>query len=801
MKQTMMRCRVLAAVGFLVSASAFGRDVLASLDGATSVKTTSLTAARAATYKSGFVARGDVILASTGTNRAAGAGWHLRLDQTCASPVKFSAEGCVDANPGAGEALLYADVFYVDGGNIWGRKAHFPPTPSADWQSRSLTIVPERPIRSISLYAMARGAEGLVARFRNVRMDVPHVSAGVATFDGLPVTVAEPLKEPAFLVRDVAAKDDGFGRIGDAAKGLELKTCCRDEGAARFFDVTLADTQGGDRAVTLAWARPIDTAGGRWFDSPRTERPFAGAKGEFRRLQQSTCGLGGYSRMPFIAVTDGGKGFAIGVDPRLPGYFRVGASADLKLAYVVWDFALVPEKRTARVGFVTFPFEAKDGWRGALEAYQKLFPEFNAVHQKHQGIWMAFRPISKVEGWEDFGFAIKEGDGETAWDDAHGITTYRYTEPTTWWMSISGKDGRKQPTMEECIARAEELAAPDCKERQRGYALAWKRCAMKDEHGGYYGRILDTPWCKGIVWNLNCAPGLGPDCEFAAKLGEPDFSKRYVGTFPQGLDGEYIDSSEMYVTADLDCNRANFAGMATPLTFSSESLRPGVFKGMMGYEYARGIYEKVRAIGRRAMANATPHDWCWLAPYLDVMGTETDWHHGDNWNPPSDDRLIATRALCGAKPFCFLQNTDFNTFTYEMCEKYMQRSLAYGFYPSFFSPAATSSSHYFMRPAYYNRDRPLFKKYIPLCRLVGEAGWRPVNRLVRSDNAQVIAEQFGDNLATVFNLSGKPQTVKLRTLRGGSAEELVAGGTWAFADGVETVTLPPETVRVLKMVR
>ena len=86
-------------------------------------------------------------------------------------------------------------------------------------------------------------------------------------------------------------------------------------------------------------------------------------------------------------------------------------------------------------------------------------------------------------------------------------------------------------------------------------------------------------------------------------------------------------------------------------------------------------------------------------------------------------------------------------------------------------------------------------------RLVSEAGWRPVNRLVRSDNAQVIAEQFGDDLATVFNLSGKPQTVKLRTLRGGSAEELVAGGTWTFAGGVETVTLPPETVRVLKMVR
>jgi len=41
----------------------------------------------------------------------------------------------------------------------------------------------------------------------------------------------------------------------------------------------------------------------------------------------------------------------------------------------------------------------------------------------------ALRPISKVKGWEDFGFAFKEGNDETGWDDQHGITTFRYTEP------------------------------------------------------------------------------------------------------------------------------------------------------------------------------------------------------------------------------------------------------------------------------------------------------------------------------------------------------------------------------------
>ena len=397
-----------------------------------------------------------------------------------------------------------------------------------------------------------------------------------------------------------------------------------------------------------------------------------------------------------------------------------------------------------------------------------------------------------MQGWEDFGFAIKEGNDEPAWDDAHGITTYRYTEPSTWWMAIKGKEGRAQATMEECMAEAERLAA-----KGHRYARAWKACAIKDEAGRCCGRILDTPWCNGIVWNLNGAPGQGPEGEFAAKLGDDHFAKNYRGTFPEGLDGEYVDSSEMYVTAPVDFNRANFAGMDTPLVFSAYDLRPGVFKGLMGYEYVRGAWRKVRPLGRRMMANSTPRRWWWLAPYLDVLGTETNWGRNGKWTPMSDAELMYARAICGAKPFCFLMNTVFDTFTYEMAEKYMQRALAYGMYPSFFS-ANASSNHYFDNPAYYNRDRPLFKKYMPLCIRVGEAGWRPVNHLLASDSPDVITEQFGDRYATVYNLSAKSVRVTLTSLAGASAaDELVNGGTWRFENCRRTVEIPGETVFVL----
>ena len=53
---------------------------------------------------------------------------------------------------------------------------------------------------------------------------------------------------------------------------------------------------------------------------------------------------------------------------------------------------------------------------------------------------MPFAKISEVKGWEDFGFRFKEGDNETAWDDAHGILTFRYTEPMTWWIADAQGD-------------------------------------------------------------------------------------------------------------------------------------------------------------------------------------------------------------------------------------------------------------------------------------------------------------------------------------------------------------------------
>ena len=785
--------KILLFVGFagMLASAAWSGEALVALDGAAE-QTTRLAAAQARSYKGGFALDGEEVVCSVTTNaeRVAGAGWSMSLKQSEPAAVRISVEGKVEAGCGSGEALLYIDVSYMDGDHLWGQKSAFPAV-ACEWLKRSVMLMPPKPIKSLGIYVMAKNDGSLRVRFRPPSVESFGAEGGPAVFDGVPVVAAEGIGKPGFLLRDARA-GSGFEKVEGAAKGTRIESACEKKGRARIFDVTLSDEQGGDRALTLVWAMPLGGKKLTWFDSPRTERDVTDAKVDFRDLVQVPCGAGGHSRWPFLAAAVDGKGVAIGFDPRRTAFSRVSLHAGLRLLYAAFDVALVPEKKSARIGFVVFPFEAKDGFRGALEAYQKLFPDLNEVKQTKQGNWMAFRKISKVQGWEDFGFAIKEGDNEIDWDDEHGITTYHYTEPSTWWMSIKGKDGRGQATMEECVAEAERLAATGNR-----YAQAWKSCAMKDESGRPYGHIKNEPWCNGIVWNLNCAPGQGPDGEFTAKLGDDYFAKNYRGEFPEGLDGEYVDSSEMYVTEPADFNRANFAGMDTPLTFSAGGLKPCVFKGMMAYEYVRGAWRKARAIGRRTMANSTPLKWWWLAPHLDVLGTETNWGRDGKWSPLSDADLMYMRAVSGAKPFCFLMNTDFGSFTYEMVEKYMQRALAYGMYPSFFS-ANASSNHYFDNPALYNRDRPLFRKYMPLCIRVGEAGWRPVNRLLASDSTDVVTEQFGDRYATVYNLSGNPVHATLTALSGATeAEELVGGGKWAFENGRRTVYVPGQSVFVL----
>jgi hypothetical protein len=200
-------------------------------------------------------------------------------------------------------------------------------------------------------------------------------------------------------------------------------------------------------------------------------------------------------------------------------------------------------------------------------------------------------------------------------------------------------------------------------------------------------------------------------------------------------------------------------------------------------------------------AKSTPHQLCWLVPFFDALGTETNWNPGGRWQPMSDAEMLYRRALCGTKPYCFLMNTDFTKFSYDMSERFMRRSLAYGMFPGYFS-ADASTGHYFTRPELYERDRPLFKKYVPLCKRVAEAGWQPIT-LVTSSDSKVYVERFGSEerqtYFTVFNDSQERKTAMLRWEKDYKGfKDLVSGETVMVAEGELSLSLLPEGVAVLE---
>jgi hypothetical protein len=448
-------------------------------------------------------------------------------------------------------------------------------------------------------------------------------------------------------------------------------------------------------------------------------------------------------------------GLALAQDLSCPAVYRVGYQAGLKRLFIAWDFGLSKDTvrfpGSAPFRFVVYPFDQSWGFRAAWKRYMELFPEFFVVRARDQGIWMPFTDVSTVQGWEDFGFRFHEGNNNVPWDDAHGILSFRYTEPMTWWMAMKKEAPR---TLASALATREEMIKTG-KGHESEMASVCESAGMQDESGGPCLQFRDEPWCHGAVWSLNPNPYLSGGTNAATIYWNPRIKEQLYGASAKGhLDGEYLDSLEGYLTADLNYRREHFRETTVPLAFSTEEGLPALYKGLCVYEFTRWLADDVHRQGSLMFANSVPYKMTWLCPWLDVMGTETDWMQNGQYRPVSESTLALWRTLSGAKPYLLLMNTDYDKFTYDLVERYFHQSLFYGMFPGMFSHNA-SENPYWQNPKWYNRDRPLFLKYMPIIKQVAQAGWQPVTQAT-TDQPSLKIERFGPTPAgwlyfTVFN--------------------------------------------------
>ncbi len=97
-----------------------------------------------------------------------------------------------------------------------------------------------------------------------------------------------------------------------------------------------------------------------------------------------------------------------------------------------------------------------------------------------------------------------------------------------------------------------------------------------------------------------------------------------------------------------------------------------------------------------------------------------------------------------------MNDTAFTKFPYKGYEVYFEKLMAYGFSPSFFSVDA-SSDPYWQDSAKVERGRPFFKKYIPIIKLISEAGWQPVT-YASSVAKDIRIERFGGGGKLFFTI-------------------------------------------------
>ena len=744
-------------------------------------------------WQMGFETKGGLFVCNNASDARIqrGVSQTIVLNQTKPEPIVAIAWSKADEVGGGRDSnySLYLDLVYSDGSPLWGQVAPFN-VGTHDWEKAQVIVFPEKPIKSVSFHMLLRQHPGK-ALFRDPELRAVKPPAGACMFDGTSVSLSDFSVE-GFQVRDVAADSD-FVRIERRTMGLELECSQEKTGNTTFFDVTISDMTGKNRAITLIYSIPVTAEKCRWLQDPRRSLTVE-ANSEYMNAGRFSAGANGrLARYPFAALVSGNQGIGLGIDMDRPAFFRVGYNAAIKELFLAYDIGLAPEKSEARLSFCKFTFDPEWGFRAALARYYEIFPAHFYCRTPEQGLWMPFVKISDVNDWHDFGFKFKEGTNETQWDDKNGIVTFRYTEPMTWWMSMPKEMPR---TIESALAEARRLA--DEKSDSRAKALLTS--GYHDSTGAFAARLRNTPWCDGAVWSINSMPNIKGDVTDFKNKWNPELIKRFYGPKARGdLDGEYIDSSEGYVTDELDFRRDHFACTESPLTFSLDSRKPAIFRGLIAFEYVRAIAGDIHEMDKLMMANSTPHNLCWLMPLLDVVGTETNWNPSGTWRPMSDRDLLYKRALCKGKPYCFLMNTSFEEFSHELVEKYMKRSLAYGMFPGFFSHNA-SQGHYFTRPELYERDRDLFKKYIPPCKLVAEAGWQPIT-LARSSDSHVYIERFGDKFFTVFNDSSERRTVTIKLERDvpKTSRELIHDRTINWSNQQTDLTIDGEDVAIIEI--
>ena len=679
---------------------------------------------------------------------------------------------------------VYLDLEYADGSHEYRQTAQFA-TGTTTWQRAQKLITLQKPPKLATVYVLLRGGHNGTAYFADVSLKMA---------DGLP--------GPTMLT-DGTVKAMPYGVLVKASKAAptSLAVEARFEGRPHCIAVTgtvaRTDTSlSTDRAVSISLMLPVDATG--WhFPADLNADVVLGPEDDAHGLQYQNAALPFPTDFyPFMALHNDAVGLAAGVAVDGPVFVsRASYVASRKGFIITADFALTQRSQrfpnVANFSFVFFRIQPpRWGFRAALQTYYGLYSAFSENVIKDQGVWLVGNSnVDSIENHSDFGFKFDEGGGSPAecrMASAAGIGVFPYIEPHLIHWALPKGSTVDYPhilaSVHSCMANA------TC--TQRGKAKSVLSAGVVDSTGQYRWRTEDAAWNFGCVFWVDLDPteATNPTGPVANMIRVVQTAYATASRNNYTLGGIYIDSvANAQNLVNYDPKRIQNANY--PLLFDTRG-RPVVLMLQNTLAFLLHLSEVVLAPHNGVLMGNGPYypeTQYRFAPVFAVSGGETFWFDpakGRDFTPTDHALLSLHRVMAYQRPYLPLQDSDFFNWSYEMSSQYHQVELTFGMWPGYFSGDAADNT-YFDNETWYNRDRPLFRRYVPVLREINLAGWEPqTSAMVATASppakSRVWVERFGPTAEGIVYFTvrneGRPDLAKSLVL-------MVVDGT---ALGLET---------------
>lgn len=512
-----------------------------------------------------------------------------------------------------------------------------------------------------------------------------------------------------------------------------------------------------ERCVRIGIGCGLALDGWTWHDDFRFRREISGSN-EYANTVPCAFGGGGRSPYPFGVISSDKGTLVAETDIGEPRIYTIMADAGTSFFGICYDFGITPLTSNFP-GRVAFSCALRSSGRGRGDSFREALASFYARQPDvanrtvaDVGSVLPFADPGSIPNIRDFGFAFSERLRGDDFDAAagRGILNFGYSEPWLYWLPIQADVKR---TDDEAVRRMTVLATGGDRRAELAGSALLGGARQQDRSVDF--RFEDVPWNSGARAEVNTDAELAIASNLPLNRAMSEWREVKRILADSRMSGIFLDS--MAEARAADYNPRAMAVADYPCTYEAGALKPCLPMEWSEFEYVGALSRAMKARGKFIMGNSACADSPFFMKYVDV--------------PVEEMELFNTRlanyhrVMSGRKPFTVLLNTAFGGMSAPVVSTYFKACLFLGFLPGFFSEDGFNNP-YWNNSTWFERDRPLFKSYMPLARRLAAGGWMPVGFASCADDSLWL-ESFGDVVpglrhVTVRNSGAAPARTELK---------------------------------------